>query len=643
MTVHFGAWNFAGGPVTPVQLSRARSILGRLSAETLTEVSHTEICFLRQPSGGESRTAQPFRSKSGCILCWDGRLDNRAELREMLGNTDQRTESDAELVATACDRWGSQAFAKLIGDWALALWNPQDRTVTLAKDFLGSKPLFFQANAGTLRWSNLLDPLALASGTPPALDEEYLAAWFARFPATHLTPYVGIHAVPPSSYLVFRDGQPLPQIHWDFDPVKRIFYRNPADYEEQFREVFARSVARRLRSSAPVLAELSGGMDSSSIVCMADRILSHGHAEAPRLDTISYFDDTEPNWDERSYFRIVEQRRGRTGLQVPVNFHGNLHPQFPTDRFAATPGSGTSFAGRESCTGDVRSEGYEVLLQGIGGDEVLGGIPAASPELTDLLASLKWRAFTRSLLAWALAMRVPVTQLASEAVHELFSFPRCPNLDSTFPWLQPEFVRRNRDALEGYERKPRRGIKGRPSFRANLAALEDLRRHVSCLSAASATEKLERRYPYLDRDLLEFIYAIPREEVIRPYERRSLMRRALRGLVPEEILNRKRKAFISRGPVVALRADLEALLEDTQHMLLSDLGVVNAAKFHQNLKGAAEGQAVPVIPLLRTLLLEAWLGHISEWTDCRFSLVSARALPSRKRFLQLMEITNGRR
>lgn len=628
MTAHFGLWNFAGAPVTPAQLSRVKSILGRLSARTLTEVSDTEICFLHQPTGGESRTAQPFRSKSGCLLCWDGRLDNRAELREMLGSGDQQTGSDAELVAAACDRWGTLAFRKLIGDWSLALWNPRDRTLILAKDFLGSKPLYFQANASSLRWSNLLDPLALASSTRPALDEEYLAGWFARFPATHLTPYVGIHTVPPSSYFVFRDGQPLQQTHWEFDSGKRILYRNPADYEEQFREVFARSVARRLRSRTPVLAELSGGMDSSSIVCMADRILSQGQAEAPRLDTISYFDDSEPNWDERSFFRIVEERRGRTGLHILVNFHDNLHPQFPTDRFAATPAAGTSLGGRDSNSGGVRSGAYEVLLQGIGGDEVLGGIPAASPELADLLASLKWRVFTRSLLAWALAMRVPVTHLASEAVRELLSLPPRPNLLCVFPWLQPEFVRRNRDALEGYERNPRRGVKGRPSFRANLAALEDLRRHVGCLTAASATENLERRYPYLDRDLLEFIYAIPRDEVIRPHERRSLMRRALRGVVPEEILNRKRKAFISRGPVVALRADLEALLQDTSHMLLSDLGVVKAAKLQQSLKQAAEGQAIPVLPLLRAILLEAWLRHISEWTACRLSLLSAWALPS---------------
>jgi len=287
MTAHFGLWNFTGSPVTPPQVSRIRSMLGRLSSDAPTEVGDSEICFLCRRGNAEAAPDQPVRTESGCILCWEGRLDNRAELRDMLSNGSQRPASDAELVAATYDRWGTQAFAKLVGDWGLALWNPRDRTVTLAKDFLGSKPLYFHANAISLRWSNFLDPLVLSSGTSPGLDEEYLAGWLARFPATHLTPYVGIHAVPPSSFLVFRDGQPLQQTHWEFDAGKRISYRNPRGYEEHFHAVFARSVARRLRSNAPVLAELSGGMDSSSI-----RILSEGRGETSRLDTISYFDDS---------------------------------------------------------------------------------------------------------------------------------------------------------------------------------------------------------------------------------------------------------------------------------------------------------------------------------------------------------------
>src|SRR5207245_4201132 len=108
-------------------------------------------------------------------------------------------------------------------------------------------------------------------------------------------PYVGIHSVPPSSSVLLRPGKHTIRKYWDFDPGKRIRYRTDGEYEEHFRAVFAEAVRRRLRSDSPILAELSGGMDSSSVVCMADTIIARGDTETLLLDTIPYFDDSEPN------------------------------------------------------------------------------------------------------------------------------------------------------------------------------------------------------------------------------------------------------------------------------------------------------------------------------------------------------------
>ncbi len=630
MNIQFGLWNFDTGPVTPIQVSRMKSILDRFPFDGQNEFRDDQIYLLDRYLNADREMRQPFRTEAGCFLCWDGRLDNRSDLADALGSGRLRTACDVELVGAAYDRWGTRAFSKLIGDWALSLWNPNDRTLILARDFLGTRPLYYSTKAGSVRWSSLLDPLILRETSSPFLNEEYIAGWFARFPATQLTPYARVRAVPPSFFVLFRNGRHTFENHWQFDPAKRIVYRNSGDYEQHFREVFSRSVTRRLRSTAPVLAELSGGMDSSSIVCMADRIISEGRADTSRLDTISYYNDAEPNWDESAFFRLVEQQRGRTGLHVPVNFNAHLHPTFPSERFAATPGSGADDNRNESYAAHMRSGGYRVLLQGLGGDEVLGGVPAPSPGLANLLASARFVSFMKSSLAWALAMRLPMVHLAKEALRELLSFPRAPDSRSAFPWLRPEFVRRNRNALEGYERRSTASIfAGRPSFRANLAALEDLRRHINCLSAANAMETPERRYPYLDRDLLEFLYAIPREELIRPHQRRSLMRRSLRGFVPEEILNRKRKAFLARAPLAALQADLDCLLRETNQMLSSDLGIVDRNKFQQRLTRAAGGEATPVVPLLRTLLIEAWLRHISRWTGgCELSFLPSESWQS---------------
>jgi len=613
MHIQFGLWNFDGQPVAPEHIARVKSIVNRSSTQGRGEFADAEIYLLDLHENDGADADQPFRTGSGSLILWDGRLDNKIELVEALGGDLSREAADVQIVAAAYQRWGTNSFSKLVGDWAVSVWNSTEHTLVLAKDFLGARHLYYSIKYNSVSWSNVLDPLVLGSAQSSALSEEYIAGWFCRFPASHLTPYCDIQAVPPSSYVVFCDGRVTAQTHWTFHRANTVFYKNAVEYEEHFRELFEKSVTRRLRSSAPVLAELSGGMDSSSIVCMADRVLSRGRAQTPRLDTVSYYDDAEPNWDESAYFKVVERRRGRTGLHVPMNFRKNLHPTFPTDCFAATPGSGSGFEENDLYLAYLRSGQYKVLLQGFGGDEVLGGIPAPALDLAALLVSGRPFSFGRSLLAWALAGRTSVIGLLADTARELFPISRASAASDSVPWLQPDFVRRNRNALQGYE--PSGGLATHPCLRANLLALDGLRRHLSCLTPAG-NRGLERRYVYLDRDLLEFLYAIPREQVAGPGRRRSLMRRALRGLVPSEILDRKRKAFISRAPIVALREELDELLRETKQMLSSDLGIVDQQKFQQHLKQAAAGQPVLVVPLLRTLLVEAWLCHISRRTDC---------------------------
>src|SRR5579864_4787500 len=131
--------------------------------------------------------------------------------------------------------------------------------------------------------------------SPRSLDAESLSVFFLmirRPPRSTLFPYTTL----------FRS---------------RIRYRTDAEYEEHFRSAFEQSVKRRLGSAAPVLAELSGGVDSSSIVCVADDILTR--EGGPRLDTVSYYDDSEPNWDERPFFTRIEEKRGRTGCHINIH------------------------------------------------------------------------------------------------------------------------------------------------------------------------------------------------------------------------------------------------------------------------------------------------------------------------------------
>jgi asparagine synthase (glutamine-hydrolysing) len=544
---------------------------------------------------------------SGSIITWDGRLDNREQLIDRLRGDLCSASTDLSIIAAAYERWGIDCLSKLIGDWALSIWDPRSRSLVLAKDFVGTRHLYYSIQGEQITWSTILDPLVLFAGHPFRLDEEYIAGWLSSAPAADLTPYVGVHAVPPSSYVLVRAGSVSTKHYWDFDRHRVTRYKQDSEYEEHFRFAFGESIKRRLRSGTPVIAELSGGMDSSSIVCMADAILARGEAGTPRLDTISYFDDSEPNWNERPYFTKIEAARGRSGCHVDV---GDRKDASLPGRagWGLTPNetNGDDSATEAFCNG-LLAQGNRVLLSGFGGDEVLGGVPTPIPELADYLATAQFRLLFRKLQEWALAKRTTVFNLIIQTGTAFLpqGFSGCEATCHPPSWLKPDFIARNRAALTGYER-PLKFFHGLPSSQERQRSLCTLRRHIGC-TPLPLSPVHEVRYPCLDRDLLEFLHAIPREQLVRPGQRRSLLRRSLLGIVPGEILNRERKAYVTREPSRRLRAEIPALLEHADKFIAASLGIVHAGKFVSQLGVLQAGHDVSLVALLRTISLEQWL------------------------------------
>src|SRR6185312_15836498 len=154
------------------------------------------------------------------------------------------------------------------------------------------------------------------------LSEEYVAGYLAFQPAAHLTPYQEIASVPPGHFVRITASTVQVTKHWTFEPRNRINYQNDADYEEHFRVLFRQAVRRRLRVDSPALAELSGGLDSSSVVCMADSILKDDR-DAKALHTFSCFDPDEPAEDDLQYFLNVERLRGKNGFHARLEGKGD--------------------------------------------------------------------------------------------------------------------------------------------------------------------------------------------------------------------------------------------------------------------------------------------------------------------------------
>jgi len=616
MSVQFGRWNFDCSPIDPDYIKKAAALIAPYGPDGLSSYARDGLAVLYGAFNTTKKSqfeGQPQVSESGAVIVWDGRLDNRKELIDLLGEDSPADRSDLLLVNRVLNKCGCNAFAHLIGDWALSIWNPTDRTLTLANDFIGARPLYYSRDDAGITWCTILDPLVLLAGRRFQLNEDYLAGLFASFPAPGLTPFVGINSVQPAHFVHIQREKTTAAEYWRFNPSKRIRYREDGEYEEHFRAVFEQSVRRRLRSGAPILAELSGGMDSSSIVCVGDELVATGLADTPRLDTLSYYNDSEPSWDERPYFTKVEEKRGRSGIHIDAAATDGLWEQLDSESFAATPGALRHHSrARAELATCMNSQGNRVVLSGIGGDEFLGGVPDPIPELADLLTRAQLLALVHQLKSWALVQRRPWLRLLQQSLQPFLPHLLRPSVgpQGHAPWLCPGFAKRYGQEIACS--KPRMQFFGPlPSFQENISTLNQLRRLIS--STVPTPDPLyEKRYPYLDRDLLEFLFAIPREQLLRPGQRRSLMRRSMTGIVPDEVLNRRRKAFLSRTPMAAVSAHWAELTNMSRHMIVSSLGIVEARRLSEALEDARNGIGIPIITLMRVFTIERWLKSLRD-------------------------------
>jgi len=562
----------------------------------------------------ESSAQMHTDSKPSFVLAWDGRLDNRSEIMREIGIAPTSDTPDTQLVAAAYRRWKISSFSKLKGDWAISVWDVAGQCLVLAKDPMGMRPLFFARSSQGIKWSNSIEWIVRNAETGE-INMEYVAGWFSFFPATHLTPYCGVAAVPPSSFVrLLRDSSTVAKF-WEFPAAQILRLADDYEYEERFRQEFASSVRRRLRTVNPILAELSGGVDSTSIVCVADSLLAHEQGLAPRLDTLSFYDDTEPNWNERPFFELVEQKRGKTGLHFKVDSTQDLRFLLsPSEHLACTPGELTRTTGlRKEIGGLTGSTEYDAILSGIGGDEFTGGVPTAIPELADLLVTARFQKLAHQLKAWSLAQRRPWIHVLLETMRSFVAPPRSSGTSQprSLPvWLSENFGRQYRSVLMGYE-KPLTLWGSLPTFQDNLSVVDALRRQLAA-TAIECAGIPSKSYPFLDMDFLQFLFSVPREQLIQPGRRRSLMRRALAGLVPDEILNRKRKAYVLRSPTIAIGACWRELQAFAGNMISEQLGIVSSRLFLETMDKIRSGHEMAILPVYRLLLIECWLRNLAE-------------------------------
>ncbi|WP_047496950.1 asparagine synthetase B [Terriglobus sp. TAA 43] len=554
----------------------------------------------------DATVSQPFRRGTAWIV-FDGYLSNRDELLNRFGHTSREDPTDVDLVLSCHEKWGLNAFERIEGAFAFCVWEMATQRLFLARDPMGIRPLFLRSDPHQHVWCSALEPLVLGANRTLTLNCKHVHKLFTSQPCLDTTCYEEILAVPPGMVVALRpESVPIRRRFWSLAATEPIRLHSDADYEEQFRLHLTRSVSQCLRSRTTVTAELSGGLDSSTIVCIADRI--RGNENQSLIETISYFDTDEPSGDERPYIAMVEQQRDKVGQHISFADFRRLHQstelQPLTTPFQASPGRFAHNLQRQSIIHQaLRDLNSRVLLSGLGGDEFLGGVPYGAPEIADHLFAYRFVAGAKSLLAWSIARQQTIWSCWEE-VSALLRAQRLPTSmlespETAFPWLLQQ-----RSSETGVFTE----FSDWPALTPSQLTYEWLRSKLASQFTIAGTPLFggtETRYPLLDLSLFRFLASIPRDQVLRAGERRRLQRRALHGIVPAGILTRRTKWFGLREAHELLRSESanEVLAQDwLTSGLFFDMKLLRQA--HRNI---VTGNPGPALPLQMAIALEQWL------------------------------------
>ena len=614
------------------------------------------------------------RAREGLVLVSDARIDNRDELIALLGRDCGVGTSDSDIIAAAYVRWGVRCVDRLIGDFAFAIWSARDRSLFCARDPMGVKPFYYLAAEHFFAFASELKGILAVPGVSGTIDEEQVALFLGcalEDPAR--TIYKEFRRLPAGHTLHVSRGAATLSRYWTPESTPDVRFAKDRDYIEAFRDRFAAAVAARLRSSHPVGATLSGGLDSSSIVCMA-RALRGPNARA--LDTFSVVFPHLPERalrliDERSYIEAVI--RGG-GIDSHIVNGESLSPLRDLDRtlwHLDEPHAAPNLYLHWGMFEAARGAGVRVFLDGFDGDSA---VSHGFGRLTGLTRAGDWTTLESELALFSahhgtgadLALREYVLPHLGDLARrgEARSWARLATaLVQRFPLARREVARTYGlrqlmpAALLGFTRAVRdRDAHERSLLTPNLARLlqrhtkrsatADWRRfapsereaHIEGVSQplyqltldiadkSAAAFGIEPRYPFFDRRVIEFCLGLPEEQKFADGWPRVLLRRAMEGILPAEVQWRASKANLSPNfhdrfhavDVAGRRTagDTAALAPYIRGERLADLFQRYRATTRPN-EMKREG-----LTLFRALILERWFqgasnGNRQSRIDCR--------------------------
>ena len=553
-----GLLRFDGQSVARHHLERVANALqahGPDRSDVMVAGSIGLVHVLMRMTPEDQSDRQPFKGASGAVITADLRLDNRDDMLMRIGVApqDALTWADSRVLLTAWEKFGDAIWPMLRGPFAAAIWDPRSRTLTLARDPLGLNVVMWHKNEQFFAFATMPKGLFALPDVPREFSEEKFADFLVLNHADHATTvYRNVFRVRPAHMAkVKADGSMEQRRYWSTSDIKPVRLPSDRDYADGLRECLDRAVRRQMRSSHPIGCYLSGGLDSSSVSVLAARALGEKNQRLAAFTQVPRegFDGPVPPGhyaDETPYVEAIRKLAGN----IDVTFVRNDTCDDFADLerfFLALEGpvrNPSNLGWMLAIPRRARAQGRRVLLGGLFGNYTISwnGWSQAADHLLQgrlLTAFRQWRLYYRHspYSRWVAFRKLFVEPLVPEKLASWADRRRRPHRFA--PWqdhaaILPDFAAAMRVDARALEVGHDFLYRVRPGERA--AGLTQIDYVGDWIAAEKAVTGVEVRDPTADLDVLSYCFGVPPQQYLAEGIDRSLIRRAMWGLLPEVVL-----------------------------------------------------------------------------------------------------------
>lgn len=498
---------------------------------------------------------------AGLTITADAIIDNRGELCDKFGIEYFRREGmpDSLFILQAYQKWGQDCLKHLVGDFSFAIWDKKRQELFCAVDHTGTRAFYYYQSAGLFAFSTLIKPLFVL----PEIDKVHNKTWIADFLAKpcvghqldpELTPYQNIYLLPAGNSLTIRATGTIKRVYWQVEAQPELKLQSDSEYEEAFREVLGEAVRCRLRSIRPVGVMLSGGLDSTSVACVAARELVKGGKRLQAFSAVPMHGYRE--WlpasrqsDETAFIEAVREHAGN--IDVTYCRSEGKHSLSDTDRLLAMLEQPYKIFENlfwlDGIMASAQEHNVGVILNGAAGNVTISW-GHVQPYLLTLLRAGQWRQLFHE--SWATARRYNrPRRVLMQMFWTLLPYDIRKNLDrhgarecckmmQELSPINPDFARRasvqERFNQFGYDPlfvKPADCLESR---KQRLS--QELFSHGGVISTKQALAyRMAVRDPTVDKRVIEFCLSVPDSQYVRNGRDRFLLRRAMAGILPDKV------------------------------------------------------------------------------------------------------------